>query len=79
MTQPIHKGRFKKPVEAVLLGVTELIRVKPNTRPINPSDRLEGKTCLITGEILSLGLGVARRWAQRAPYLRLPNLGAYPS
>ena len=69
MTETTNKGRFKNPVEAVLVGTKELIRVKPNTRPINDSDRLDGKTCLITGANSGVGWGVAKLWAERGATL----------
>lgn len=65
MTDNGNKGRFKNPVEAVLVGTKELMRVKPNTRPINDSDRLDGKICLITGANSGVGWGVAKLWAAR--------------
>lgn len=69
MTGTVNKGRFKNPVEAVLVGTKELIRVKPNTRPINENDRLDGKTCLITGANSGVGWGVAKLWASRGATL----------
>ncbi len=69
MTDTTNKGRFKNPVEAVLVGTKELVRVKPNTRPINDSDRLDGKTCLITGANSGVGWGVAKLWAERGATL----------
>ena len=65
MTETGNKGRFKNPVEAVLVGTKELVRVKPNTRPINDSDRLDDKICLITGANSGVGWGVAKLWAAR--------------
>jgi NAD(P)-dependent dehydrogenase (short-subunit alcohol dehydrogenase family) len=65
MTETGNKGRFKNPVEAVLVGTKELVRVKPNTRPINDSDRLDGKICLITGANSGVGWGIAKLWAER--------------
>ena len=69
MTEEGNKGRFKNPIEAVLVGTKELVRVKPNTRPINDSDRLDGKTCLITGANSGVGWGVAKLWAERGATL----------
>ncbi|MEL7453296.1 MAG: SDR family NAD(P)-dependent oxidoreductase [Pseudomonadota bacterium] len=69
MTETANKGRFKNPVEAVLVGTKELIRVKPNTRPINVDDQLDGKTCLITGANSGVGWGVAKLWAERGATL----------
>lgn len=69
MTDTSNKGRFNNPVEAVLVGTKELIRVKPNTRPINDTDRLDGKICLITGANSGVGWGVAKLWAERGATL----------
>ena len=65
MSEVSNKGRFKNPVEAVLVGTKELVRVKPNTRPINENDRLDGKTCLVTGANSGVGWAVAKLWAER--------------
>ncbi|MEM6901092.1 MAG: SDR family NAD(P)-dependent oxidoreductase [Pseudomonadota bacterium] len=69
MAESGNQGRFKNPVEAVLVGTKELIRVKPNTRPINDNDRLDGKICLITGANSGVGWGVAKLWAERGATL----------
>ncbi|MEO0881252.1 MAG: SDR family NAD(P)-dependent oxidoreductase [Pseudomonadota bacterium] len=69
MAESRNQGRFKNPIEAVLVGTKELIRVKPNTRPINENDRLDGKTCLITGANSGVGWGVAKLWAERGATL----------
>ncbi|MEO1475397.1 MAG: SDR family NAD(P)-dependent oxidoreductase [Pseudomonadota bacterium] len=69
MAESGNQGRFKNPVEAVLVGTKELIRVKPNTRPINDNDRLDGKVCLITGANSGVGWGVAKLWAERGATL----------
>lgn len=71
MSEVSNKGRFNNPVEAVLVGTKELFRVKPNTRPINENDRLDGKTCLITGANSGVGWGVAKLWAERGATLIL--------
>lgn len=69
MAETGNQGRFKNPVEAVLVGTKELVRVKPNTRPINETDRLDGKICLITGANSGVGWGIAKLWAERGATL----------
>ncbi|MEO1029085.1 MAG: SDR family NAD(P)-dependent oxidoreductase [Pseudomonadota bacterium] len=71
MSDVSNKGRFKNPVEAVLVGTKELVRVKPNTRPINENDQLEGKTCLVTGGNSGVGWAVAKLWAERGAHIIL--------
>jgi NAD(P)-dependent dehydrogenase (short-subunit alcohol dehydrogenase family) len=61
----MQKGRFKNPVEAVLVGVKELFSTKANTRELNENDSLVGKVCLITGANSGVGWGVAKLWASR--------------
>lgn len=61
----MQKGRFKNPVEAVLVGVKELFATKANTRDLNENDRFDGKICLITGANSGVGWGVAKLWASR--------------
>lgn len=65
------KGRFENPVEAVLTGVTDFIRRKPNVRPLAPTDRLDGKTCLITGANSGIGFAVAVEYGRRGANLIL--------
>lgn len=65
----MQKGRFKNPVEAVVVGVKELFATKANTRELNDKDRLDGKVCLITGANSGVGWGVAKLWAERGAHI----------
>lgn len=62
-------GRFKNPVEAVLTGVKDFASRKSNIRPLQDTDRLDGKTCLITGANSGLGFAVAVELATRGANL----------
>lgn len=58
-------GRFKSPVEAVLTGLKDLFGKQDLEDRFNPSDRIEGKTCLVTGANSGLGFATAVQLAQR--------------
>lgn len=65
------KGRFENPVEAVLTGVTDFIKRKPNVRPLALTDRLDGKICLVTGANSGIGFAVAVEYGRRGADLIL--------
>ncbi|MBK7408880.1 MAG: SDR family NAD(P)-dependent oxidoreductase [Saprospirales bacterium] len=65
----MEKGRFDNPLEAVLVGVKELFMRQTNLRPIQDSDRLDGKTALITGANSGIGFAVAVEYARRGAHV----------
>lgn len=58
-------GRFKNPLEAALTGIKDIFRKQSLAAKFLESDRLEGKTCLVTGANSGLGYAVAVQLAQR--------------
>ncbi len=72
------RGRFDYPVEAVLTGVSDFFKRKDNVRPLTEGDRLDGKTCLITGANSGVGLAVAREFARRGAHLLMACRSGIP-
>jgi NAD(P)-dependent dehydrogenase (short-subunit alcohol dehydrogenase family) len=74
----MEKGRFNNPIGAVLTGVKELLFRKNNLRPLKDSDRLDGKTCLITGANSGIGFAVAVEYARRGAHVIMACRGGMP-
>jgi len=74
----MEQGRFNNPVQAVLVGVKELFTRKTNLRPIGESDRLDGKTALITGANSGIGFAVAVEYARRGAHVIMACRGGIP-
>lgn len=73
-----QKGRFENPVEAVLTGITDFMKQKSNVRPLSEADRLDGKTCMITGANSGVGFAVAMEFAKRGANLIMACRGGIP-
>ena len=69
-----QKGRFENPVEAVLTGILDFAKRKSNVRPLNEQDRLDGKTCVITGANSGIGYAVAVELAKRGANLIMATI-----
>ncbi|MCB9283605.1 MAG: SDR family NAD(P)-dependent oxidoreductase [Lewinellaceae bacterium] len=74
----MEKGRFDNPIEAVLVGVKELFTRQNNLRPILDTDRLDGKTALITGANSGIGFAVAVEYARRGAHVIMACRGGIP-
>jgi NAD(P)-dependent dehydrogenase (short-subunit alcohol dehydrogenase family) len=58
-------GRFDNPVVAALAGVKDFFRKQTLTDRLKDTDRIEWKTCLVTGANSGLGYAVAVQLAER--------------
>ena len=58
-------GRFDNPVVAALAGVKDFFRKQKLADKLKDSDRIDGKTCFITGANSGLGYAVAVDFAKR--------------
>jgi cation diffusion facilitator CzcD-associated flavoprotein CzcO len=58
-------GRFDNPVIAALAGVKDFFRKQELADKLKDSDRIDGKTCLVTGANSGLGYALAVDLARR--------------
>ncbi len=62
-------GRFNNPVVAALAGFNDLFRKQDFADRLKPTDRFEGKTCLVTGVNSGLGYATAVEMARRGAHV----------
>ncbi|MBN1410648.1 MAG: SDR family NAD(P)-dependent oxidoreductase [Spirochaetales bacterium] len=58
-------GRYKSPITATLSGIKDFFRKQQLEDRLRDSDRIDGKTCLVTGANRGLGFAIASELAQR--------------
>jgi NAD(P)-dependent dehydrogenase (short-subunit alcohol dehydrogenase family) len=58
-------GRFDNPVVATLTGILDIFRKQKLSQRITDQDRIDGKTCLVTGANSGLGYALAVDLARR--------------
>ena len=63
------EGRFSNPVEAVLTGIKDLFRKQKLSSKLDPSNRIEGKICLVTGANSGLGFAIAKQLLERGGHV----------
>lgn len=63
------EGRFDNPVVAALAGFLDLFRKQGLSDRLKDSDRIDGKTCLITGANSGLGFAIAVDLAKRGSHV----------
>lgn len=62
-------GRFDNPVVASLTGVLDIFRKQKLSTQLTDDDRLDGKTCLVTGANTGLGFAIAVDLARRGGHV----------
>lgn len=68
MSKP-QTGSYSNPVLATFNGIVDLFRRKQPIGEISDSDRLDGKTCLVTGANSGLGLASSIELAKRGAHV----------
>lgn len=58
-------GRFDNPVVATLTGILDIFRKQKLSERLTDKDRIDGKTCIITGANSGLGFALAKDLAKR--------------
>jgi len=58
-------GRFDNPVVASMTGILDIFRKQKLSERITENDRIDGKTCLVTGANTGLGFAIAVDLAKR--------------
>ncbi|MEX0986260.1 MAG: hypothetical protein WD052_02200 [Bacteroidales bacterium] len=62
-------GRFDNPVVATLTGILDIFRKQKLSERLTDADRIDGKTCIITGANSGLGFALAVDLARRGGHV----------
>ncbi|MEO1434082.1 MAG: SDR family NAD(P)-dependent oxidoreductase [Bacteroidota bacterium] len=64
-----QKGKYDTPLKATINGIIEMFKTKERIGTLAPDDRIDGKTCLVTGANTGLGFAIATQLAQRGGHV----------
>ena len=74
-----EKAKYNNPVSATFNGIVELFKKqKPPIGELHPHDKMEGKTCLVTGANSGLGFATALQLAERGAQVVMACRGGIP-
>ena len=65
------KAKYQNPFSATFNGIIDLFRKQIPIGELKPSDRLDGKTCLVTGANSGLGYAIAVQLIERGGFVYL--------
>ena len=63
------EGRFDNPIVAAMAGFLDLFRKQELSDRLKDTDRIDGKTCLVTGANSGLGFAIAVDLARRGGHV----------
>ncbi|MEM6723292.1 MAG: SDR family NAD(P)-dependent oxidoreductase [Bacteroidota bacterium] len=63
------KRKYDTPLKATFNGIIEMFKTKERIGTLSSEDRIDGKTCLVTGANTGLGFAIATQLAQRGGHV----------
>ncbi|NNC94833.1 MAG: SDR family NAD(P)-dependent oxidoreductase [Chitinophagales bacterium] len=65
----MSKGKYNNPFSATFNGIAQIFQKQERIGKLSESDRLEGKTCMVTGANSGLGYAIAVQMAERGAHV----------
>jgi NAD(P)-dependent dehydrogenase (short-subunit alcohol dehydrogenase family) len=74
----VAKASFENPLSALFSGIGDLWKKKPTPVHLDPVDRIDGKSCLVTGASSGLGRAIAAELARRGGQVVMACRSGHP-